>query len=208
MLYEITPYVIGAAVSPLIFITTIFLLSQPNKPKMQTFMYFLGGLAITTAIGSFVFFALHQRQTSGKPSVSESALHILVGLMLLGLAVKIWRKKNKAKRVSKSLHYGRDILLGVFLMASDITAFAMFIPAAIDLQNASDAVKISGLVLLIVASLLPIWLPLGLVVIMGKKSQKLLGKLSVFMLNHGHQASGALVGAIALYVLYKGIVGL
>lgn len=208
MLYEITPYVIGAAVSPLIFITTIFLLSQPYKPKMQTFMYFIGGLVITTALGSIVFFALHHRQTSGKPSVSESALHILIGLMLLGLAVKIWRKKNKPNSVSKKLHYGRDILLGMFLMASDVTAFAMFIPAAVDMQNASDALKLSALAILIAASLLPIWLPLGLVVVMGKKSQKLLESLSLFMQKHGHQASSGLVGAIALYVLYKGIAGL
>ncbi len=208
MLVEITPYVIGAAVSPLILITTIFLLSQPNTPKMQTFMYFLGGLFITSIIGTIVFFTLHMRSNSGKPSVGDAEIHVLIGLMLLGLAVKIWRRKQNANRISTKLHYGRDFLLGVFLMASDFTAFAMFIPAAVDLRGASEEVKLIALALLIAASLLPIWLPLGLVIIMGKKSQALLDHLSVFMKKHGHQVSGGLVGAIGCYVLYKGIIAL
>lgn len=208
MLYEITPYIIGAAISPLIFITSIFLLAQPKNPKMQTFMYFLGGLVITTLVGVFVFFVLHQRYSSGNESVSERALDILVGLMMLGLALNIWRKKNKPKKVSRNLHLGRDFLLGMFLMASDVTAFALFIPAAIDLKEASDSIKLTALVLLIGASLLPIWFPLGLAVILGKRSDKILNRISKTMIEHGHQVSGGLIGAIGIYILVKGLIGI
>lgn len=209
MLLEIMPYVLGAMVSPVLLATTVVLLAQAKKPLSKTLVFLVGGVVTATVVGSVVFFAAHARTQTAKPSLSDSLIHIAVGLVLLVLAARIWRKPKKAARGgSKKVHYGRDFLLGVVLMASNFTSLIMFVPASLELQSASLETRLTGLAMLIAATTLAIWLPLLLVIIMGKSGQKLLAALSRFMAKYGQQVSGAMIGLIALYVLYKGISGL
>lgn len=209
MLFEIFPYVVGAAVSPVVLATCVLLLAQPQKPIQKTFAFALGGTLAASVIGSAIFFTVHAKSQSAMPTFSASVIHVMVGLVLLGLAVKVWRKApKKARRVTKKVHYGRDFALGILLMASNFTSLIMFVPASLDLQDASAETRLVGLVLLIIASTLAMWVPLLLVLVSGKQGKKLLKSLSKFMAAHGQQVSGGLIGVIALYVLYKGVIGL
>ena len=133
----------------------------------------------------------------------------ILGLVLLVFAFQVWRKPpRKAGRVSKKTHYGRDFGLGMLLMASNFTSLIMFVPASLDLQDASAETRLTGLILLIIATILAMWLPLLLVLISGKYGRKVLKSMSKFMTKHGQQVSGGLLGAIAIYVLFKGLSGL
>jgi threonine/homoserine/homoserine lactone efflux protein len=209
MLFEIFPYVVGAAVSPVVLATCVLLLAQPQKPIQKTFAYALGGTLAATVIGTAIFLTVHAKSQAAMPTFSASVIHVMVGLVLLGLAVKVWRKTpKKARRVSKKVHYGRDFGLGILLMASNFTSLIMFVPASLDLQHAPADTRLTALILLITASTLAMWLPLFFVVVSGKHGRKLLKSMSKFMAAHGQQVSGGLIGFIAIYVLYKGISGL
>ena len=209
MLIDILPYVVGAAVSPVVLATCVILLAQPQKPVQKTFAYALGGTLAASVIGSIIFLTVHTRSKVAEPTFSASVIHIMVGLVLFGLAVNVWRRPpKKSRRVSKKVHYGRDFGLGILLMATNFTSLIMFVPASLDLHNAPDETRLTALILLIIASTLAMWLPLILVLATGKHGKKLLKSLSKFMAARGQQVSGGLIGVIALYVLYKGISGL
>lgn len=209
MLIEITPYILGAMVSPVLLAATVMLLAQPKKPLQKTAFFLLGGLATASVVGGIVFFAAHARGQGAKPSFSDSAIHIVVGLVLLVLAARIWRKKKKpTKATNKKVHYSRDFILGMVLMATNFTSLIMFLPAGLELQRATLDTRVTGVALLVVATTVAIWLPLLLVAIMGKHGRKLLAAMSRFMDKYGQQVSGGMIGIIALYVLYKGISGL
>lgn len=210
MLLQIMPYVLGAMISPVVLATTVILLAQHDKPLQKTGFFLLGGLLTASVVGSIIFFAAHARVEGSKPSLSDSVIHIIVGLVLLLLAVRIWHKKKKPakKAASKKVHYSRDFILGLVLMASNFTSLIMFVPAGLELQRAALDTRLTGLVMLILASTLAIWLPLLLVVMLGKHGQKLLASMDRFMARYGQQVSGGMIGVIALYVLYKGVSGL
>jgi hypothetical protein len=209
MLIEILPYVVGAAVSPVVLATCVILLAQPKKPVQKTFAFFLGGALAASAIGSFIFVTVHQQAQAATPTLSASVIHLIVGLLLVGLTVRIWNKPpKKTRRISKHVHYGRDFFLGVGLMTINFTSLIMFVPASLELQGAAASVRLAGLILLIVSSTLAMWLPLLIVVLMGKKGKRALKSMGQFMTLHGQQVSGGLIGVIAFYELYKGVTGL
>lgn len=209
MLLQIMPYIFGAAISPILLATAVLLLAQPQKPRQKTLAYTFGGLTAASVVGGFIFFVMHARSQAVTPTVSDSVIHIGIGIILLILAMKLWYKENKKpKKMTGKVHYSRDFMLGVFLMCSNFTSLIMYVPAGVELQGASMAVRVTGLALLVIASAMAMWLPLILVIALGKRGQKILDKLSGFMRKHGNQVSGAMIGMIALYVLYKGVSGL
>lgn len=210
MLIEIMPYLLGAAISPLLLATTVLLLAQPQKPLQKTVVYLLGALNSAALIGGAIFFLLHSRSEAmaSRPTLSDALIHILLGVVLLVLAMKMWHKPPKPAKVNRQVHYSRDFLLGAGLMSLNFTSLIMFVPAGLELQYASGDIKVTGFLLLIAASTLAIWLPLLLVVALGKRGQRLLKVANTFMARHGQQVSASLIGAIALYVIYRGVSGL
>jgi len=208
MLIEIVPYVVGAAISPVVLATAVLLLAQAQKPLQKTFAYLLGGLLSASVIGGIIFFAAHAQAQASSPTLTDRVLHLIVGVVLSALAYRVWRKPaKKAKRVSQKVHYGKDFLLGVGLMAVNFTSMIMFVPAGLDLQDAALDVRLTGLTLLVLAATLAMWLPLVLVMALGKRGQSLLKSANSFMSKHGQQVNGGLIGLIAIYVIYKGLAG-
>lgn len=211
MLLQIMPYALGAAVSPLLLVTSILILSQPKRPKQQCFVFSLGALVMITTIALLLFFVMHVRAQASDPTMTADIVHIVAGIALLALAAHSWHKgsaANKPARVSSHASYAKAFVLGLALMLGNFTTIIMFIPAGVELQASGDAVRSAGLVLMVLFAMLPIWLPLLLVTAMGKRGEKLLGALSSFMAKHGHEVTAGFVGLIGLYVLLRGILGL
>lgn len=211
MLLQILPYAFGAAVSPLLLVTTILVLSQPRRPRQQGLAYSVGALATISVIGVLLFFVIHVKAQSGESSITADLAHIVAGLLLLVLAARAWHKGNKANKpakVSPHANYAKAFLLGVLLMASNFTTILMFIPAGVELQVADNAIRATGLIMMILFAMLPIWVPLFLVSALGKRGQVILDDLSKFMARHGHEVTGGFIGLIGLYVLMRGILSL
>lgn len=208
MLVQIIPYILGASISPVVLAVCVLMLAEKQKPLQKAFVFFLGTLTAAIPIGSAIFFAVHTRSQATRPSLTDSTIHIIVGAVLLVMAVRIWRKPHKKTKVSKKVHYSRNFILGMVLVASDVTSLIMFVPAGLELQTASADVRLAGLVLLIMALTMAAWLPLVAVILLGETGKRLLGVANTFMTKHGQQVSGGMIGAIALYVLFKGLSGL
>lgn len=209
MLVDITPYVLGAMISPVVLAVSVVLLAQKQKPLLQSGIFFLGGLLAAIPVGALVFYAAHARTQASRPTLTDTAIHLVIGLVLLYLAIRAWRKPTtKQHKVGTKVHYGRDFVLGMVLVASDITSLIMFVPAGLVLQTAPGDVRLAGLALLIMALTMAMWLPLLIVILLGERGKRLLAKASSFMSKHGQQVTAVIVGAIAVFELVKGFRGL
>ena len=107
MLFEILPYVVGSAVSPVVLAMTVVLLAQPQKPVQKTVAFALGGTLTACVLGSIIFLTVHAQSEAARPTLSASIIHIILGLVLLVFAFQVWRKPPpKAPDVTCSTRLG------------------------------------------------------------------------------------------------------
>lgn len=209
MLYSIVPYIIGATISPVLLAMAIVLLAQKTQPVTKAIVYLLGSWTAAFGIGSFIFLTVHQRATTSKPTLSDSLIHIVVGVLVLGLAIRMWhQKKKQQKEVATKVRYSKMYFLGIALMAFNFSSLIMFVPASLELQTASALVRLAGLCLMVAAASLAIWLPIIVVIVSGQHGRKVLDRLNIFMVKHGQQLSASVLGLIALYIIYRGVAGI
>lgn len=210
MLAPLFPYMLGAAISPMLLVTTIMLLGSSQKPKLKTAVFGLAALLTIAIIGFVLFFVIHMGAQRGAPSVSDGIIHIVAGLLILILAWKAWRRGPASARPKK--HTKQSILaffvLGIGLMATNITTIAMYLPAAAELAHnqASAPTRLTSYLLMVLFSVLPILIPLGLVVLLGKHGDSLLALLSRFMQRFGYLVTAGFFVILGVYVVYKGVV--
>lgn len=209
MLYSIVPYIVGATISPVLLAMAIVLLAQKDQPITKAMTYLLGAWTAAFGIGSFIFLTVRQRAVSGRPTLTDSLIHIVVGVLVLGLAMRMWRQKKKhQKKVASKVRFSKMYFLGIALMAFNFSSLIMFVPASLELQGAGVLIRFIGLCLMVAAASLAIWLPIIVVVVSGQRGRKVLDRLNVFMVKHGQQLSASVLAIIALYIIYRGVVGI
>ncbi len=205
---------LGAAISPLLFVTTILILSSRQKPKLKATSFFLGALLSIGLVGFVIFFLVHIGAQKGISSHSSDLLHIGVGLLLLWLA---WRnltkrkKKSQAdKRAKKSaLPLAGFFAVGIGLMLSNVTTLAMFVPAAVELSShgATLSTRLVVLTLMILFAMLPALVPIVLVVFIGRAGDVLLARLSEIMQRQGNMITAIFFALIGFYCITRGAGG-
>jgi hypothetical protein len=93
---NLLPFAVGVAVSPIPIIATILMLFAPHAEA--TSVAFLGGWIIGIAAAATVFIAIAGATdlgTNQQPSAIGGWIRLLLGLILLVLAVKNWRRRPK-----------------------------------------------------------------------------------------------------------------
>ena len=101
-LVKILPFILGAAVSPVLLVTTLYLLSLIDDPVKKALMFLLGG---SITIGLITFLIFFTTNINPKPAPNKDLLpHLIIGVLLLFLAYGIYRRgpakahKEKAKK--------------------------------------------------------------------------------------------------------------
>jgi len=199
------PYIIGAAISPVVLVMTLFILARPVQPVKKNLFFLLGSAVTITAVASIIFFTTTIRPD---PSPNKDLLpHIIIGLLLLFLAFNIYtqgpaKAKSKPDRQDSPIKY---LALGAILMLTNFTTIAMVFALALELRSSGilGAEKITYLLAIIIFSLLPIILPLSILFVAGKKSSDILEKLSCFMQRYAHIVTSVFFALMAGYVLLK-----
>lgn len=206
-LYKILPFVIGAAVSPVLLVTTLLILAQTNRPVIKTTVFLLGSALTITAITLVIFYTSTIRSIPA--GTKEVFPHIIIGLLLLLLALDIYRrgpaKPNPKAKAQGSKGMLRYFLLGIVLMLTNFTTIAMVFAVAVELRS-GDVAGVSKLIYTmatILSSLLPILLPLGVLVIAGKHSAVILNTLSSFMKRYAHIITAIFFALLGVFSLLK-----
>jgi hypothetical protein len=202
---KIFPFIFGAAISPVLLVTVLYILSRPTQPIKKVLVFLLASTVTISIITAVIFYSTQIRP--GPAPRNDLIPHTIIGFLLLFLALDIYKKgpsKKKAKESSR-----RGLLgffgIGVVLMITNFTTIAMIFEVALDLRQLQifGAQKLIYLLVTVFFSILPILLPLIILLLAGKNSEKILDKLSGFMQKYAHIVTSVFFAILGAYVLLK-----
>ena len=204
-LAKVLPYILGAAISPLLLVTTIYILALPKDPIKKSLIYLLGG---TSTIAILTFFIFYTTSINPNPAPNKDlAPHLIIGVLLLFLAYGIYAKgPAKAKKQgSASKNYWSYLGLGFLLMVTNFTTLAMIFEVALELRagHILGTDKAIYFAITIISSVAPILLPLLILLLAGKYSRKILIVLSDFMSKYSNIVTAIFFAILGVFSIIK-----
>jgi len=217
---NILPEAIAVAISPLPIVAVILMLFS-KKAKANSLAFLVGWIiglaavcAIVTAIGST------QNMAAGSGASNASyGLKIILGLLLLFLAVRNWKKRPKPGEQPKmpawmssidTLKPGKAFLLAVALAGINPKNLALTLAAALYVAQASLATTqaVAALAIFIVIASLTIALPVLLNLFMGEKAAGTLNSWKMWLTTNNSTVMFVLLLVFGFVLLGEGIAGL
>jgi hypothetical protein len=210
LLAQIVPLALGAAISPVIFLLQLTTLTGP-RPLARGSALAVGAataLIVVSTIGVLVgdtgFSSMDTLQAA--INVAFGALLVAVGLRPIVRPPK--PKEPKADTRQPSLRGA--FLAGVGGMASNVTAFALYIPALALIAGSGLPLRQQGIAaaIILVITLVVAWVPLMLAVVVPGASSRLLPWLGSWMTRNNRWIQVALGLGFGVWLLVKGVAAL
>ncbi len=207
LLAETIPLALGAAISPVLFLLQLTTLTG-QRPVARGSMLALGAAVPLAAIGAAAVAAGSSSSSlTGDPTI-KAALDIGLGSVLVGLGLwtLLHRRMPKGPKPPREPSLRRSFLLGVAGMATNVTTFALYIPA-LKLIAASDVGTASkGLVTLLVfvIALSFVLIPLALTVAI-PASKRVLAGLGAWLTAHRRALNVVLALGFGIWLVAKGV---
>lgn len=211
LLATIIPLGIAAAIRPSLFATQLLIVGQPNwGPRARA-------LAVGAALPLLIFGLLVFAGFNQLPKLPVDELNILgVSIRtILGvafLAASIWLLRSHPKLEHKSADFLREkvnhgntrdfFIFGLVMNGKSLTSYALLLPALHDI-GAADEPWIAqglGLLLLYFLAFAPLWLPMGLAVVSGRRDSSSLATLSDFVIRRNFTILGVMALLVGLYL--------
>jgi len=217
---NILPEAIAVAISPIPIIALILMLFS-KKAKANSLAFLIGwilGLAAVCAIVMAVGSTQNMSPGSGASSASYS-LKILLGLLLLFMAFRNWKKRPGPGEQPKmpgwmstidTIKPGRAFLLAVLLAAVNPKNLVLTLAATLDVVQRSLATgqAVIALAIFIVIASLTIALPVLINLFMGDNSARVLNSWKVWLTANNSTVMFILLLVFGVVLLGKGIAGL
>lgn len=223
MLTEAAGLALLAAITPTALLVVAVFLGAAN-PRRTVLLYLAGAAVMTVVIAVVVFVVLraghlykpHQRH-------ARYGLRLGLGLLLLLAAAFVLRRSRKPPdpaKAEKKKKKGPGLMsrmiarpgpkeafiVGILVYSPSLTFVAAVQTVATSKETIADSVL--ALVLLIAITLLFVWVPFLLYLLMPDRTGRVLGSFNAWLRSHGHQILvGALVAA-GVVVTIDGILGL
>lgn len=200
----VVPLAAGAAISPTTLALQLFVLSRKTAPLARAWAI-AAGYAAVLLIEMAIAFAFAASTGSGAPSKPEAwvKLGFAAALACLGvLALRRPPKQRKAKVESNEPALGRYFVIGVVLMATNVTTAALYLPAmhhvgAADVGPAGSAL---AAVLVLAIALVPAVAPPFAVTLAGDRAQAALDRLSAFSARHSRAINAGVCFGFAVFL--------
>ncbi|MGW4895804.1 GAP family protein [Kitasatospora sp. NPDC004240] len=202
---------VGIAISPLPLIAVILLLATP-RGRADGLAFAAGWITALTGVVAVVVVAGSGPHTAdGRPAWSYW-LKLALGVLFLLLAAKQWRERPRAGRVTAPPAWmravdrftpGRSAGLGVVLAAANPKNLALAIGGAVSIatSGASDVGKTLAAALMVIIGSLCVLLPIGVHLLGGDRSARVLGEWKAWMAAHNAAIMAAVLAVLgAKYV--------
>lgn len=195
-----------ALCSPVSVVTVIVLLSMPSG-RRRGIAFVVGWLVAIVLIGALTVFVLHGQDFSSHhttPSKTASAVEVLVGLLVLAVATRAYRRRGR--RVERAgaetpgwlnrldrTNWVLAVLAGAFMLTYSLTIAAA---AEILKANVSTADSLVAFVVFALASIVTIVAPIVFVLAAPERSGETLERWRRWLLGNSRT-----VGLIALMII-------
>jgi Sap, sulfolipid-1-addressing protein len=210
LLLEIVPLALGAAISPVIFLLQLTTLTGPRPIARGSVL--AAGAAAALIVVSTIGVLVGDTGFSTRDTL-QAVINIAFGALLAAVGLRALVRPPKPRRPTSSAR--RPSLRGSFLagvggMASNVTTFALYIPALALIAGSGLSLRQQGIAALIilVITLMVAWVPLVLAVVVPGASTRLLPWLGAWMRANNRWIEVVLGLGFGVWLLVKGVDGL
>jgi hypothetical protein len=208
---SVLPFALGAAVSPTLLTLEFLILAGKAQPKVRAWFFVIGASVVLVAFGLVCVSVLGKASDANGGPVSPwtIAIDAIVILLLVALGIRELRHKKPAtEQPSRLRRYAATAKAPVFLgvgalaMLGNFSTLVLYIPAVHIITRSSDSTstKVGAGVMLLVITLLPLWLPVLAVSIVGHRSDPLLAKVNAFTTKYQRQVNAGICFVFAAIV--------
>ncbi|MCP9834794.1 MULTISPECIES: GAP family protein [unclassified Cyanobium] len=208
--FDVVPLALGAAVSPLLLVGQMRLLTAPGSGVKQSWAYAAGNALVVggwAVVGLGSGGSLPVRPAAGADPVS-AGIHLVLAAVLLAIGVhSLHRDAGTGSPAPDGHTLARSFAMGAVLMAGNLTSLVLYLPALQDLARSGlAAVPLAGLVLLVsLVTLAPSLLPPVVLVLTGAWGRAHLERLCRWTLVHQGQINAGLCLGFAAYLGRSGV---
>ena len=216
----ILPLAVGVALSPIPIVAVVLMLATPGGRTNG--LAFVGGWIVgLSVVGTIVLLASSgaSAEENGEPAQWVAVLKLVLGLLLLALAVHMWRGRPRGDaqpalpkwmKTIDTFTTGRSVAMGVALSGINPKNLVMAVAAgaAIAQTGIPAGEQAIALAVFVVIGTLGPGLPVGIYFAMGSRSQQLLGELRDWMGRNNTAVMAVLALVIGAKLLGDGIAGL
>ena len=207
LVIQIVPLAAAAAISPVLFLLQLNTVTGTHPIARGSAL--TAGAAFALIAVSSVCVAVGVTALSGDESL-QAAIEIAFGVLLLAVGLRALLHPKAPKHGgagARTTSIGRSFLAGTAGMASNITTFALYIPALALIADSDlplGQVGIAALIILVI-TLTVAWVPLAIAVVVPGASTSWLPRLGAWMTRNDRWIQVTLGVGFGLLLLVKGI---
>lgn len=223
LIAKTVPVAVGGAVSPILVISVVLLLSGTRKPRARALAFAVGNFVALALIAVAVLLLFHSVGQTGTGTTKVSKLiDLILGLLLMAMGVGKLIEFAYRKLSGGSEPVGADaeadvpatgkggvlgsLALGVGLMATNITTIALFLSAMKDVAAAKvgNGARIAVVAVTIVIIMVPVAVPLLITVVAPGESTRVLAAVRTFITRYRDLIMGVFVTGFGVYLTIRG----
>lgn len=199
------PLAAGAAISPTTLALQLVTLSRGTAPLGRAWAI-AAGYATVLLIEMFVAFGLAASTSgSGTPSKTEAAVKLAFAVALAWLGIRALHappKPPKPEPETSDPRLGRYFVVGLALMAVNVTSAVLYLPAMHDVGTADidTPAKVGAAALVLAIALIPAVAPPLAVTLLGERARRALARLSDFAARHRQAINAGICFAFAAFL--------
>jgi threonine/homoserine/homoserine lactone efflux protein len=214
LLTKVLPLALGAAISPVVLTLQVLTLAKNRFPLRRTWAIAAGCAVVASGWAAVALIATNRTAAahSGKPSATSGVLALAFALLLVGLGVHslTGRTGNDDAKPTGDDERPRGLeffVIGLGVMVTNFTSFLLFFPAvhAIGISDVDETSRAIALVMLMVITLIPAYVPPLFATLLGARAQAVLDRLGRFVTRHHATINATICFVFAVYLTVRGI---
>jgi threonine/homoserine/homoserine lactone efflux protein len=209
LLSQVVPLALGAAISPVLFLLQVNTLAGPRPISRGAAL--TAGAAVTLIIVSTIGVLVGDTGFSDNTTL-QAWINIAFGALLIAVGIRALVKppKQKESKSADDKSAWRSFLAGVAGMASNLTTFALYIPALALIAASGLPLRQQGVAALVIlfVTLMVAWVPLLIAIVVPATRTRLLPAVGGWMNRNDRWIQVVLGFGFGAWLLWKGISGL
>ena len=215
---EVLPLAIAGSCSPTTLVIGILILTSKTKPLAKATVFVIGNLVVLAGVGLVTLFFAHATSTatastSGAPNPVDATLDVFVGAFLVILTIRNYLKAPTDSAPPKWLTgmdrmgFGRSFLIGVGIMAINVSTLVMFMPAVRYVGKYSHTLTSELWLLVLVVLIVESWMLAALAISIAapQRSGRVLRRLNAWVGRHNRTICLITFAIFGVYFLVKGL---